>query len=168
MTPAPTVSRAAWALGLAGLLPQGAAVLLTAYGGPDWSAYGVELAFGYGSLILSFLGGIWWGFAMRRRVGQARLAALSVVPSLFAAALLVERLVASKAGIESERYNLWTLAALGAGILATLPVDARLKATGDVPAGWFRFRAVLSLGLGLMTIAAGAIYAQTTVTETWV
>lgn len=146
----PAVGPAALALGFSGLLPQAAVVLLALTDGGGLmprSAWPV-LALIYGGAILSFLGGIWWGFAMRRREGQGTLAALSVLPSLVAAALLCG-LIAIDPG--------WLLVALGSAILLTLPVDRRLAATGEAPEGWMRLRVPLSVGLGGLTILAGAL-----------
>ena len=144
-------------LGFAGLLPQIAAVLLILAGRGDardgggmLMFFGYWLALGYGALILSFLGGMWWGFAMRRTAGQGRLVVAAVVPSLFAGAVLA--LVAGAAP-----PFLWPALALGGAILLTLPVDRHLARTGEAPVGWMRLRVPLSLGLGGLTIAAGVL-----------
>lgn len=150
----PPVSRAVWALGLAGLLPQAAAVvfLLLSRGGDGAVFLGPEVravALVYAAAILSFLGGVWWGFAMRRTEGQGGLAAVAVLPSLAAAALVLATLLGF-----GDR---WPIIALGAAILLTLPVDRRLAASGEAPDGWWRLRATLSIGLGSLTIAAGLL-----------
>lgn len=168
MTRPESLGWTAWALGLAGLAPQAAALGVTAWGGADWSAYGVDAAFGYAAVILSFLGGIWWGFGMRRATGRGPLLGVSVLPSLLATFDHLAMFLAGKAGVPIERYYAWGLGALGLAILATLPVDAWLERSGDAPSGWTRFRTVLSLGLGLLTIAAGWAFAANTVTQTWV
>jgi len=143
-------------LGFAGLLPQGAAVAMVIAGHREGGidrgiahGLGQAIALGYGALILSFLGGIWWGFTMRREAGQARLAMAAVVPSLVAAALLVAIGATGQPG--------WGLVGLGSAILLTLPVDRHLVATGEAPAGWMRLRVPLSVGLGVLTIVAGAV-----------
>lgn len=164
----PSVGRTAYALGFAGLLPQAAAAVGVFRGGPDWVVYAVVVSFSYAAVILSFLGGIWWGFAMRRERGQAWLAALSVMPSLVAVALVAAMLAAGKAGIASEDYYLWAHLALGAALIATLPVDAHLARSGEAPTGWLRFRTALSVGLAALTVAAGWAYAANVRTETWV
>ncbi len=135
-------------LGYAGLLPQIGAVALLVV--PGWDRQlGALLAFAYGGLILSFLGGIWWGFAMRRETGQGALATLAVTPSLVALGLFLAVLGNLPFG--------WTLVALGGAILLTLPVDRHLAATGDAPADWMRLRLPLSAGLGTLTIVAGVL-----------
>lgn len=150
------VGPAARALGFAGLLPQVAAAMLVGAGhgsgGIDRSiAHGIGqvLALGYGALILSFLGGMWWSMAMRRDAGQGALAALAVAPSLVAGALV---LVAGTTGEAS-----WTLVALGSAILLTLPVDRHLVTTAEAPVGWMGLRVPLSVGLGGLTILTGAV-----------
>ena len=154
----PRVGRTAFLLGLAGLLPQAAAVALVAIGRRDptdmaWVPLmvGYATALVYGAVILSFLGGIWWGFAMRRAAGQAGLAALAVVPSLVGA------LCVAAAGLTVPSGGPWPAVALGSAIMLTLPVDRHLVATGEAPANWMRLRVPLSLGLGVLTIVAGVL-----------
>ena len=155
-----TVGRTALLLGFAGLLPPIAGVALIALGKRDptdmaWApllvGYGLVLV--YGAVILSFLGGIWWGFAMRRSEGQARLAAIAVLPSLVAVACVLA------AAAMFQHGGPWPMIVLGIAILLTLPVDRHLVATGEAPANWMRLRIPLSLGLGGLTIAAGLLLA---------
>ena len=140
----PRVSHAAMMLGFAGLAPQFAAVTMIALGRSDLA---LPVAVAYPLIILSFLGGIWWGFAVRRREDQASLAALAVVPSLVAMGLLVMATVTGKFG--------QLLIGTGVAILMTLIVDLHLVRSGDAPADWMRLRVPLSLGLGGLTIVAG-------------
>jgi hypothetical protein len=123
------IARGTVLLGFAGLIPQAFAVLLILIGRPF---VGIEIALAYGLLILSFLGGIWWGFAVRRTSGQASLAAIAVVPSLVAMAIAI--------------------------LVATTPrIGLCLVATGDAPADWLTLRLPLSIGLGTLTIVAGLL-----------
>lgn len=146
------VSRTAHLIGLAGLLPQAVAVILIVTGRGAFGFWaGVLLALAYGAIILSFVGGVWWGFAMRRDAGQAALAAISVIPSLVALALVIAAAATGLAHL--------ALIALGVAIALTLLVDRYLVATGEAPAGWMRLRIPLSLGLGLITILAGVLAA---------
>lgn len=154
-----TVGRTAFLIGFAGLLPQIGAValiLLARAGSTDLAGIlalaGYALALIYGGLILSFLGGIWWGFAMRRSDGQGGLAAAAVAPSL--AALTC---IAVGAGNLPGLPSPWSAVALGSVIMATLLVDRHLVGTGEAPANWMRLRAPLSLGLGGLTIVAGVL-----------
>lgn len=140
-----SMGRAPFALGFAGLLPPLIALALVAFGpeawrGPAWSA-GVV----YAAIILSFLGGTWWAFAMR--AGPARrplLAALAVLPSLAAWAVV---LVLSPP---------WVLVLAGL-IAATLPIDRLFERLALAPVGWMRLRVPLSVGLSLITLALGVI-----------
>lgn len=153
MTPPPPVGRTAFLLGVAGLLPQAGAVgrlAMVRSDAPIGAGFGAIAALIYGGVILSFLGGMWWGFAMRREEGQGRLAVLATLPSLVAAALPASFLV-------TEQPFTSSLVALGVAILLTLVVDRHLVATGDAPANWMRLRVPLSVGLGGLTIAAGLL-----------
>lgn len=157
----PRVGPTAYALGLAGLLPQIAAVVLILIGRRDptdlaWIPVlmGYGLALLYGGLILSFLGGIWWNIATRRSEGQAGLLVLAVLPALIAFAC-----VAAAAAAFPGAPLPWSGVALGSAILLTLLVDRRLVVTGEAPANWMRLRVPLSLGLGLLTIAASVLVA---------
>jgi hypothetical protein len=136
-------------LGYAGLLPQ-AALLLLILGLPDPTGTVHGLAFFYAGLIFSFLGGIWWGFAMRRAgepgtAGQASLVWLAVTPTLVTILLVALALHGSLR---------WAMVALASAIMLTLLVDRRLVTTGEAPAGWMALRVPLSLGLGVLTILA--------------
>ncbi len=134
------------ALGFAGLLPQAGAALMVAMD-VDYGL-GRLLALVYGGLILSFLGGVWWGFAMRRTDHQASLAALAVLPSLVA---LAANLLAARYGLPPA------LGLIAVALVATLAVDKALVATAEAPAGWLALRAPLSLGLAALTVAAALL-----------
>jgi len=138
------VSGPARLLGYAGLLPQ-AALLLLILGLHDPTGIVHGMAFFYAALILSFIGGIWWGFAMQRTAGQGPLALLAIVPTL------VTIMLVAMAVHGSLR---WAMVALASAIMLTLLVDRRLVATGETPAGWMGLRVPLSLGLGVLTILA--------------
>lgn len=151
------VSRAAHLLGYAGLLPQAIALLFVAiarwrdddFAWADGAGSAVALGTAYPLLILSFLGGIWWGFAMRRHAGQGALAALAVTPSLAALALLGLLAATGHIGL--------TLVAIGSTIMLTLLIDRRLTRREEVPDGWMQLRIPLSLGLGSATILLGIL-----------
>lgn len=160
----PHVSRTAYLLGFAGLLPQMAAVVpMLAYDSSQraMGALGLLIALIYPASILSFLGGIWWTFAVHRTRHQAGLLVIAVLPSLFAAAILcwaaVRAASVDSIGMFENGYMRGPLLALGAAVLLTLPVDRRLAATGEAPEGWMRLRVPLSLGLGGLTILAGLL-----------
>ena len=142
----PTVSPAARLLGGAGLLPQlGALVMQAQNAGTE---AGKIAAFGYASLILSFIGGIWWGFAMRRPERQRVLAVVAVVPSLVPLALVPLIVLAGWR---------WALVGLAAALMLTLLVDRRLVERGETPAGWMRLRVPLSAGLATLTLIAAVM-----------
>ena len=145
---APPISTAARMLGIAGLLPQLGALLLIATGVDR--ALGTLMAFAYAVVILSFLGGISWGFAMRSSADQARLAALTVAPTLTAFVLVIARVAA---GLRAD----WALIAVGILLIVTLVLDRGFTDRGVTPPGWMGLRIPLSLTLGGLTILAGCL-----------
>lgn len=142
-----SISTTARMLGFAGLLPQLFAVLLI--GTRLDAGLGTLLAFGYAVLIVSFLGGVWWGLAMQDGRGQHRLAMIAVGPTLVGFGLMIARLL----GLRSDL----ALVLLGIVVLLTLLIDRSLVAEDQAPPGWMGLRIPLSLGLGALTILAGAI-----------
>ncbi len=141
-------------LGFAGLMPQVAAMATCLFDGT--SDLAAMFAFGYGVLILSFIGGIWWGFGMNLPAGddscpgQGSVAAIAVVPSLAATALVF----LSVTHILPMR---WALVILGSTIMTTLIVDRRFSACGMTPHGWMALRIPLAIGLGVATTACGIL-----------
>jgi hypothetical protein len=138
-------------LGAAGLLPLVLALLVRIaagiYPATPLPALIGSFALIYAALILSFLGGIWWGIAATRVPPErmAPLLVLSVLPSLAALAILGLMFAAPvPASI-----------LLGLVIMVSPLVDRRLQAQGLAPAWWMRLRLPLSLGLGALTIALG-------------
>jgi hypothetical protein len=134
------MARAARWLGYAGLLPAAALCLGVWTGGHGWDALAFRGHALYAALILSFIGGAWWGIAATRGPSPWLLA-LSVLPSLAAwplALLLTER----------------SMAALGLLFLALLLVDRRLATAGTVPDWWLGLRVPLSLGMAALCMAS--------------
>lgn len=133
-------------LGYAGLIPAWAAVAAALTGAgdlPGWAA--VAAGFVYGAVILSFLGGLWWGGAAARLGdGEMRpVLLLSVAPSLVAAAALgLAVLSPALAGI-----------VLAAGLVGALPIDRRLARMAVFPRWWMALRTPLSLGLAAAMLA---------------
>ena len=151
MTTPPPAARI---LGYAGLLPNLIALgwALTALGRPGGAALVYALAMGaqvYAALILSFLGGTWWGVAAVR-VAPDRLwswLAMAVAPSLVAAAAFLSAVIAPPPrGIALV---------LAAGLVLALFGDARLVREGLAPEWWMRLRVPLSVGLAVETLALG-------------
>jgi hypothetical protein len=92
MTGGPTT--AARVLGFAGLIPFVGASVATWVLPPEARDAARQVLLAYGATIASFLGGLHWGFAMRRQSAPLGLLAWGVVPSLVAwAALLLPRTV---------------------------------------------------------------------------
>ena len=138
------------ALGAAGLLPQGAAALLAALDPPLLRAAGLMLGSVYAALILSFLGGMWWGLAAAAGSPPPRWVWLAAVaPSLWALAALAAGLAGGNAVL--------ALLPLAAAILLTPLVDRRLVRDGLAPHWWMRLRMPLSVGLGLLTATIGVL-----------
>lgn len=136
-------------LGLAGLLPMAALLALVLGGGDQWRFSALAFGWGYAALILSFLGGLWWGLAAAagdRAPGW--LWVVSVLPSLFALATMLPWMIGSP----------WpgpSLVWLGLALLISPLVDQRLAALQLAPRWWLPLRLMLSGGLGVMSIAMG-------------
>lgn len=144
----PPISTPARMLGFAGLLPQLLALLLTATRIDP--AMGAMIALAYAVLIVSFLGGIWWGFAMRcGATRQPQMAVLAVAPTLTAFALVLARLL----GFRTD----WTLLAIAVVLMLTLVIDRMFVEDGIAPPGWMGLRTPLSLGLALLTLATAIV-----------
>ena len=137
-------------LGLAGLLPQFTCVAVLYAGPAEWREADLAIAFAYAALILSFLGGMWWGIAAAAPAAQRRKALgwlwiAAVLPSLVALACFLPWAL-------DWAWPEPSLVMLGGALLVTLGVDAKLGALA--PRWWMTLRVPLSTGLGLATIAA--------------
>ncbi|MGI4730712.1 DUF3429 domain-containing protein [uncultured Sphingomonas sp.] len=145
------VPLAATVLGAAGLLPLILALFVRLAGGvyPDTPIPLMigGLALSYAALILSFLGGIWWGVAATRATPEQlpRLMGIAVVPTLVA--LLVVGLAWNFPAIASIT--------LAVAIALTPLVDRDLARRGLVPVWWMRLRLPLSLALAALTLGLG-------------
>jgi hypothetical protein len=136
-------------LGLAGLLPFAGLLALALLGPEGWRAPVLGGLAAYGAVILSFLGAVHWGFALRAPAPEAAATlprlALGVLPSILAWIALLVPLAPG-------------LALLAMGIAGTAVVEERAAAAGLMPAGYFRLRRWLSLGASTC-LAAGAVLA---------
>jgi len=137
--------RPAFLLGYAGLIPALAALGVAAFAPPDWRELAFRAGALYAGLILSFLGGTWWGLATRAEPERAwPLYILSVIPSLAALVLLML--------LTPERLIL-----LGGLIALTLPVDSLLLKMELAPPNWMKLRIPLTVGLSLATAGMGVV-----------
>ncbi len=145
MTTAAAIPAPALWLGVFGLAPflglAGAAVLLDG----DHASLAQRALIAYGATILSFLGGIHWGFALREpAAAKERLAgvlAVGVAPQLLGWASL----------LAPHPAGLWLVAV---AILAFVLADRRLATEALAPAWFIRLRAPLSISAALC-LAAG-------------
>lgn len=135
-------------LGLAGLLPQLACLGAVWLGPEEWRYAALAIGWGYGALIFSFLGGLWWGIAAGAEARGIKVAAwlwiAAVAPSLLALATYLPWVF----GLDWPGPS---LVALGLAIPASLAVDRRLDGR-EAPDWWWNLRLPLSAGLGLATL----------------
>ena len=140
-TPTPTALPApVRLLGLAGILPQLACLVLALAGGGQWAG---QAGLAYAALILSFLGGLWWMAALMAGLRDATPYTLAVLPSLIGwAALLLP------AG---------GLVLVALCLLASPLVDRHLASRVALPPGWIALRWQMATGLGLASLALGLV-----------
>jgi hypothetical protein len=137
------LQRPAFLLGYAGLLPAFAALGVALAGPPEWRELAFRAGALYAGLILSFLGGAWWGLSTRAPAERAwPFYIMSVLPSLAALALLML--------LTPPR-----LVVLGGLIALTLPVDRLLVKANLAPPNWMLLRIPLTVGLSLATVGLG-------------
>ncbi len=131
------------ALGIAGLLPFILCSLGALMLSSDWADRSLLALLAYGAVILAFLGGVHWGFALEgeaepansmSRVQRSRFG-LGVVPSLIGwAALLVTFIGLPRTG----------LLVLAAGFIGTTVIEAQAARRGLVPHAYMWLRWGLS------------------------
>lgn len=137
MTPIP---RAALILGLAGVLPflwSAATHLSPALSG--WAGgylppmfLGAYVGLTYGTVILSFMSGVLWGFATRADGPDATVGyALSVIPALWVFFMVTD------SSVNSMIY-------LATGFVGPVLLDASFAARGLAPPWWMRLRLILT------------------------
>lgn len=135
-------------LGYAGLLPPIIAVAVRLID-PAKGGMMLALALFYAALILSFLGGMWWGAVSARVTGAAL--------TLWLAIAVVPTLVALVAGAVLFASVLSAAAIVAAGLLGSLLVDMALVRAGHVPMWWMKLRVPLSVGLAALTLVTGLL-----------
>lgn len=123
-------------LGLGGLIPFYAALALVYTAPAEIAAVALAGLIGYGAVILSFLGGVWWGAGLRSSAVGDRHMVLSVLPSL----------VAWPALYLSPQPALLVLLA---GHVASGVVDRNAALSGSLPAWYGRLRVMLAIGASL-------------------
>ncbi len=139
--------RAAWALGLGGLVPFLACALLSAAGPDGWRPFAFSALVAYGATILAFLGAVHWGLALNapeaeRAAGPARLA-LGVLPALWAWVSLLLPMP-------------WIAPALVFGLVATIGAEQWAAATrGLASANYMLLRWALTAGACLALLIGG-------------
>ncbi|WP_294103657.1 DUF3429 domain-containing protein [Sphingomonas sp.] len=143
----PTIARL---LGFAGLLPHIAVVLVLLERNNELRFFALAMGYAYAALILSFLGGIWWGFAARAERAPGWLWVAAVIPSLIALASFLP-------WATGEPWPGPSLIVIGVALIAALGVDWQLHRLGLAPDWWLRLRLPLSLGLGTLSIAMAAL-----------
>ena len=146
--PAGERSLVAIGLGVAGLLPPLLALASRWLGQEAINQPQVVLV--YSSLILSFVGGSWWGIALLRSDGRWR----SILLLLGIGASLSGFCIQGLASPALMRPLLLVLALL---VGTSWLVDRALVADGMIGAWWGRLRLALSAGLGALTLAMGML-----------
>jgi hypothetical protein len=132
----------AWALGLAGLIPFVVLAAVQWFSVPGWRMLAGSALLSYGALIVSFLGGIHWGLAMRGQpLAPARLI-WGVLPSLLGwLAVLLD--------------SPWGHAVLAISLLACFVVDRSVYRALGLQA-WLPLRATLT-AVATFSVAAGGL-----------
>ncbi len=137
-------------LGLFGLLPMLACLGYALVGDAEWREAARIVGGLYAGLILSFLGGAWWGIASAAPAAEGR----GTLGWVWVAAVSPS-LVAMGAGLwwlaDPERPEP-ALVTIGFAILASPLVDLRLMQMGLTPRWWTGLRWPLSLTLGAATL----------------
>jgi hypothetical protein len=136
------IPRPALMLGLAGLLPfvwslgtvlsPALAGLTQSWLGPRFIGPYVGLA--YGTVILAFMSGVLWGFAVRARARAGLFYGLSVLPALWAFFFV---------GGGPVQASLW----LAAGFAELLALDWVFATEGLAPHWWMRLRTGLTVAV---------------------
>jgi hypothetical protein len=141
MTDDRRIPRPALILGLAGLIPflwSAATHLSPALSGwaVQWLSpmfLGAYVGLSYGTVILSFMSGVLWGFATKAEGAEAAVAyALSVIPALWVFFMVTD------ASGNSVIF-------LAAGFVGLLLLDGMYSAWGLAPRWWLRLRVMLTV-----------------------
>ena len=148
--------RFAWFLGISGLIPFIAGLILTLRG--DVSSPVVEglaldgprVMLSYGAIILSFMGAIHWGTALEREPDRAWPYGVSVVPALYGWLIWgLSLLNPTDSGL--------LMIALALGFVILLVFDLVRGQAGDFPKWYPRLRVLLTIGAA-GTLALAGVY----------
>jgi len=135
-----TARRSAQLAGVAGLIPF-LVPLGVAWGHPPWAAAALEVQAIYAAIILSFLGGIYWGLALTREAG--RWFWISVLPSLWGwGALLLPHAIMPFV--------------LAAGFVLTFAIDRAAARAGWIEPWFLHLRLVLG-GTAIASLALAGL-----------
>ncbi|MEM6680643.1 MAG: DUF3429 domain-containing protein [Pseudomonadota bacterium] len=134
-------------LGFSGLIPVIFGVLLAVFHpARDIQLIATAVTLAYGGIILSFIGGAWWGLAVKSDTGALTgWLIASVLPSLYAWGVVAIAWIAAA--------YMYASLMMAAGFVFALLVDRRLSLTGQAPAWWMRLRNPLSAAMGLLFLA---------------
>lgn len=134
------VPRSALWLGLAGVIPfvwGAASAMVPSLAAASYEVLppvfvGAVVLVTYGTVILSFMSGVLWGFATKATGREAAVGyALSVLPALWAFIMVRDT---------SDTSVIW----LAAGFAALLALDLSFARQGLAPAWWMRLRVLLT------------------------
>ncbi len=132
----------AWILGLAGLIPFVMGAAMQWYGPPGWRMLAGLALLSYGAVIVSFLGGIHWGLAMRATPVPLVRLIWGVMPSLLGwSAVLLD--------------SPWGPGVLALSLLVCFAVDRGAYRTLGLSA-WLPLRATLTL-VATASVVLGAL-----------
>ena len=134
-------------LGLAGLIPPAWATL-TVFANPELRWGAMAIAYAYATIIFSFLGGVWWGLALKAERPMLWVYPLAILPSLIGVATFLP-------WIWGYVWPAPSMIVLGVCLLASPLVDRAIGRISPLPDGWLRLRWILSIGLGGMTLLLG-------------
>jgi hypothetical protein len=132
---APPASAPALVLGISGLVPFVALAAMIGLGPVTWYVYWLTVLAYYGAVILTFVGGLHWSYALKRSAhgGEAWLQyGFSVAPALAAWLSLL--------------FPVWTALRLqAAGLLICYVFDRRMARNDPLPEWFLPLRAVLTV-----------------------
>lgn len=135
-------------LGYAGLIPFAAAAATAALGPPAWRAPAVSALLAYGAVILSFLGAVHWGVALRASPEEA--------PALWPR-LVLGVLPAMVAWLGLLAPAAFGLVLLAASLCAVAAVETMAARRGRLPRDYLALRWRLSLGAAACLLLGAAV-----------